>query len=62
MTISLGETTRPVSTHTISTPALHARFTWQPGPVAIWDNRLVQHRAISDYGAERRVLYRVTSA
>jgi taurine dioxygenase len=30
--------------------------------VAIWDNRLVQHRAIHDYGDQRRVLYRVTLA
>jgi|GEM_PF-3650122 len=46
----------------LENPELHARFNWQRGSVAIWDNRLVQHRAIHDYGAERRVLYRVTLA
>jgi taurine dioxygenase len=46
----------------LENPVLHARFRWQPGSVAIWDNRLVQHRAIHDYGDERRVLYRVTLA
>jgi len=46
----------------LENPVLHARFRWQPGSVAIWDNRLVQHRAIHDYGDARRVLYRVTLA
>lgn len=46
----------------LENPILHARFQWQRGSVAIWDNRLVQHRAIRDYGDERRVLYRVTLA
>jgi taurine dioxygenase len=47
---------------TLESPVFHARFTWRPGSVAIWDNRLVQHRAIHDYGEERRVLHRVTLA
>ena len=46
----------------VENPELHARFSWKKGSLAIWDNRLVQHRAIHDYGAERRVLYRVTLA
>jgi taurine dioxygenase len=46
----------------LENPELHARFSWRKGSLAIWDNRLVQHRAIHDYGAERRVLYRVTLA
>jgi taurine dioxygenase len=61
--------TRPVSESllrilfdALENPELHARFKWQPGSVAIWDNRLVQHRAIHDYGDQRRVLYRVTLA
>jgi taurine dioxygenase len=41
---------------------LHARFTWRKGSIAIWDNRLVQHRAVHDYGEQRRVLHRVTLA
>jgi taurine dioxygenase len=41
---------------------LHARFRWERGSVAIWDNRLVQHRAVHDYGAQRRVLHRITLA
>ncbi|WP_437734496.1 hypothetical protein [Sorangium sp. So ce1335] len=32
-----------------------------PAP-AVWDNRLVQHRAIHDHGDQRRALYRATLA
>jgi taurine dioxygenase len=46
----------------LENPELHARFVWQPRSLAIWDNRLVQHRAIHDYGSQRRVLHRVTIA
>jgi len=46
----------------LENPELHTRFRWTPGSVAIWDNRLVQHRAVHDYGEQRRVLYRVTLA
>lgn len=46
----------------LENPELHARFVWQPRSLAVWDNRLVQHRAIHDYGEQRRVLYRVTIA
>lgn len=46
----------------LENPELHARFTWKPGSLAVWDNRLVQHRAIHDYGEQRRVLHRVTIA
>lgn len=48
--------------HALENPELHARFVWRPGSLAIWDNRLVQHRAVRDYGQRRRVLYRVTLA
>ncbi|MBR0560390.1 TauD/TfdA dioxygenase family protein [Neokomagataea anthophila] len=36
------------------------RWSWQPGDVAIWDNRATQHRAINDYGNEPRLLRRST--
>ncbi|MET0340763.1 MAG: TauD/TfdA family dioxygenase [Polyangiales bacterium] len=47
---------------TLASAELHARFTWAQGSVAIWDNRLTQHRAVHDYGPEKRVLHRVTLA
>jgi taurine dioxygenase len=43
-------------------PEFQIRFEWKPGSLAVWDNRLVQHRAIRDYGRNRRVLYRITIA
>jgi taurine dioxygenase len=46
----------------LENPVFQARFTWKPGSVAVWDNRAVQHRAIHDYGEQRRVLHRVTLA
>lgn len=43
-------------------PEFQIRFEWQPHSLAVWDNRLVQHRAIRDYGTTRRVLHRITIA
>lgn len=36
------------------------RWRWAPGDVAIWDNRVTQHRAIDDYGDQPRIVRRVT--
>lgn len=36
------------------------RFHWEPGSIAFWDNRAVQHYAASDYFPHRRLLRRVT--
>ena len=57
-----GESLLRILFGALENPELHARFVWQPRSLAVWDNRLVQHRAIHDYGQERRVLHRVTIA
>ncbi|MCK1465205.1 TauD/TfdA family dioxygenase [Bradyrhizobium sp. 2] len=44
----------------IKTPEIQARFEWQEGDVAIWDNRQVQHYALRDYGKAPRRIHRVT--
>jgi len=44
----------------ITQPENTIRWNWEPGDVAIWDNRATQHRAIDDYGNEPRLLHRVT--
>ena len=41
-------------------PEYICRFAWEPGSIAFWDNRAVQHYAASDYYPHRRVLRRVT--
>ena len=44
----------------ITMPENTIRWNWQPGDVAIWDNRATQHRAIDDYDNQPRLLHRVT--
>jgi len=46
----------------ITRPENVVRWRWQPGDVAIWDNRATQHRAIADFGKQRRHLRRATIA
>lgn len=44
----------------IKAPEVQVRYRWAPGALVVWDNRIVQHRGIKDYGSEHRVLYRAT--
>ena len=46
----------------ITLPENTVRWRWQAGDVAIWDNRATQHRAIADFGLQRRTLRRATIA
>lgn len=44
----------------ITVPENTIRWNWEPGDVAIWDNRATQHRAVDDYDDQHRVMHRVT--
>ncbi|AZI37925.1 putative alkylsulfatase [Caenibius tardaugens NBRC 16725] len=46
----------------ITKPENTVRWHWRPNDVAIWDNRATQHRAIADFGLQRRTLRRATIA
>jgi taurine dioxygenase len=44
----------------ITKPEHIVRHRWQPGDVAMWDNRATVHYANRDYGTARRVMHRIT--
>jgi len=43
-------------------PEFTCRFSWQPGSLALWDNRCAQHNPVNDYHGFRRVMHRITLA
>ncbi|MEJ8839753.1 TauD/TfdA dioxygenase family protein [Ramlibacter sp. AN1133] len=43
-------------------PEFTCRFAWQPGSLAFWDNRCVQHNPVNDYHGYRRLMHRITLA
>lgn len=48
-------------THQFYRPENIVRFKWQPGSLAIWDNRSVQHYGVADYGHAQRQLVRIVA-
>lgn len=57
---SISERVLEILQQHLTKPELTVRWEWQPGDVAIWDNRATQHRAIADFGNQRRHLRRAT--
>jgi taurine dioxygenase len=41
-------------------PEFICRFQWQPGSLALWDNRAALHFPMNDYHGHRRVMHRIT--
>ncbi len=46
----------------VNQPQYTCRFNWEPGSVAIWDNRSTWHYAMNDYPGEARLMHRITLA
>ncbi|GGZ03966.1 TauD/TfdA dioxygenase family protein [Novosphingobium colocasiae] len=44
----------------ITRPENVVRWRWRAGDVAFWDNQATQHRAVADFGLQRRTLRRAT--
>lgn len=42
----------------VKSPDVQTRVVWKEGAAVIWDNRVVQHRGVGDYGGGVRVLHR----
>lgn len=42
----------------VTDPAFQYRHSWRPGDLVVWDNCLVQHLAVFDYGSTPRRLHR----
>ena len=43
----------------IDQPEFQVRHRWRKGDVAIWDNRITQHYAVTDYFPQYRLMHRV---
>ena len=43
-------------------PEFQCRYSWEEGDIALWDNLLTQHYAISDYFPNRRKMERISLA
>ena len=43
----------------INDPSLHCRWAWEPGDLAIWDERSTLHRAAADHWPQERVVRRL---
>ncbi len=41
-------------------PEFQYRFHWEPGSIAMWDNRSTWHYALNDYHGNKRLMHRIT--
>lgn len=45
----------------VNTPEFHVRLRWRPGTIAVWEERVTQHRGVADFTGPRK-LRRLTFA
>jgi taurine dioxygenase len=46
----------------VVTEEFTVRLSWRPGTVAIWDNRVTQHKPVNDFLPQHRLMHRITIA
>jgi taurine dioxygenase len=39
----------------VNTPEFHVRLRWQPGCIAVWEERVTQHRGVADFSGPRKL-------
>lgn len=39
----------------INTPEFHVQYRWQPGRIAVWEERVTQHRGVADFKGPRKM-------
>jgi len=39
----------------VNTPEFHVRLRWRPGVIAVWEERVTQHRGVADYEGPRKL-------
>ena len=44
----------------VVTPEYTCRFQWQTNSIAMWDNRITQHKPVNDYWPAHRRMQRIT--
>ena len=44
----------------VNTPEFHVRLRWRPGIIAVWEERVTQHRGVADFKKGPRKMRRLT--
>lgn len=39
----------------VNTPEFHTRLRWEPGMIAVWEERVTQHRGVADFTGSRKM-------
>lgn len=39
----------------VNTPEFHVRYSWQPGRIAVWEERVTQHRGVANFTGPRKM-------